>query len=81
MEQTRVTEFTSDQYVISVYVPEFNLRFNHFLINDDAPLLFLGGMKQMFPFVQEGVARACSASNRSYLIPSLSECTGVACSS
>lgn len=53
----RVTEIAQDQYLISVYVPEFNLRFNHFLIKDEEPLLFHTGMKQMFPLVRDGVAR------------------------
>ena len=56
-DMARVTEIASDQYCISIYVPEFNLRFNHFLIKDDEPLLFHAGMKQMFPLVREAVAR------------------------
>jgi flavorubredoxin len=43
--------------VISLYVKEFNFRFNHFLIKDDEPLLFHTGMKHMFPLVHQGVAR------------------------
>ena len=53
----RVTEIAQDHYLISVYVPEFNLRFNHFLIKDEEPLLFHTGMKQMFPLVRDSVAR------------------------
>ena len=53
----RVTEIAQDHYLISVYVPEFNLRFNHFLIKDEEPLLFHTGMKQMFPLVRDAVAR------------------------
>ena len=56
-ETARVTEIAQDQYVISIYVPEFNLRFNHYLVKDEEPLLFHTGMKQMFPLVREGVAR------------------------
>lgn len=56
-DTARVTEIAQDHYLISVYVPEFNLRFNHFLIRDEEPLLFHTGMKQMFPLVREGVAR------------------------
>ena len=55
-ERARVTEIARDQYLISVYVPGFNLRFNHFLIKDEEPLLFHTGMKQMFPLVRDGVA-------------------------
>lgn len=53
----RVTEIASDHYAISIYVPDFNLRFNHFLIKDEQPLLFHTGMKQMFPLVRDAVAR------------------------
>ncbi len=53
----RVTEIAPDHYSISIYVPEFNLRFNHFLIKDEEPLLFHAGMKQMFPLVRYGIAR------------------------
>jgi flavorubredoxin len=53
----RVTEIAPDHYAISIYVPEFNLRFNHFLIKDDEPLLFHAGMKQMFPLIRDAVAR------------------------
>jgi len=56
-DKARVTEIAQDHYVISIYVQEFNLRFNHFLIKDDEPLLFHAGMKQMFPLVRQGVAR------------------------
>lgn len=53
----RVTEIASDHYAISIYVSDFNLRFNHFLIKDEQPLLFHTGMKQMFPLVRDAVAR------------------------
>jgi flavorubredoxin len=55
-DKARVTEVAPDHYCISIYVPEFNLRFNHFLIKDDEPLLFHTGMKQMFPLVRDAVA-------------------------
>jgi hypothetical protein len=55
--RARVAEIAPDHYAISIYVPEFNLRFNHFLIKDDEPLLFHAGMKQMFPMLRAAVAR------------------------
>src|SRR5918997_71202 len=58
----RVMEIAPDHYSISIYVPEFNLRFNHFLIKDDEPLLFHTGMKQMFPLVRDAVARVIDPS-------------------
>ena len=42
-------EIAPDVYRISVFVPEINLQFNHFLIKDEEPLLFHAGLKQMFP--------------------------------
>ncbi len=56
-DMARVTEIAPDLYSISIYVQEFNLRFNHFLIKDDEPLLFHAGMKKMFPLVRDAVAR------------------------
>jgi flavorubredoxin len=56
-DKTRITEIAADHYVISIYVREFNLRFNHFLIKDEEPLLFHVGMKQMFPLMRDAVAR------------------------
>jgi flavorubredoxin len=53
----RVTEIAADHYVISIYVPEFNLRFNHFLIKDDEPVLFHAGMRRMFPVMRDAIAR------------------------
>ena len=52
-----ISEIAPDVYRISVFVKEFNLQFNHFLIKDDEPLLYHTGMKQMFPMVQEAVSK------------------------
>jgi len=61
-DRARVAEIAPDHYSISIYVPDFNLRFNHFLIKDEEPLLFHTGMKQMFPLVLEAVARVIDPS-------------------
>jgi flavorubredoxin len=61
-DNARVTEIAPDHYAISIYVPRFNLRFNHFLIKDEEPLLFHAGMKHMFPLVREAVARVIDPS-------------------
>ena len=53
----RIDEIAPDLYRISVYVKDFDLQFNHFLIKDDEPLLFHTGMRRMFPEVREAVAR------------------------
>ena len=51
-----VTETGPDLYRISVFVEQFNLQFNHFLVKDDEPLLFHAGFKGMFPELREAVA-------------------------
>lgn len=53
---TNVTEIAPDVYRIAVYVPDFNLQFNHFLVRDDEPLLFHTGLRGMFPLIREAVA-------------------------
>ncbi|MBT8324091.1 MAG: MBL fold metallo-hydrolase [Winogradskyella sp.] len=52
-----VSEIAPDVYRISVFVEDFNLQFNHFLIKDDEPMLYHAGMKQMFPIVLEAVKK------------------------
>jgi flavorubredoxin len=61
-DKARVTEIAPDLYAISIYLSEFNLRFNHFLIQDEESLLFHTGMKQMFPLVRDAVARVMDPS-------------------
>ena len=52
-----ITEIAPDLYRLSIYIPEIDLQFNQFLVNDDEPLLFHSGMKAMFPQVHEAVKR------------------------
>lgn len=52
-----VTEIAPDVFRVSIFVPQFNLQFNHFLVKDDEPLLYHTGMRGMFPQVREAVAR------------------------
>lgn len=51
-----IDEIAPDLYRICLYVPAFDLQFNHFLVRDDEPLLFHTGMRGMFPAVREAVA-------------------------
>jgi flavorubredoxin len=53
----KIDEIAPDLFRISVFVPEINLQFNHFVVRDDEPLLFHTGMRRMFPEVREAVAR------------------------
>jgi flavorubredoxin len=54
---TNLTEIARDVFRISVFVPEINLQFNHFLVKDDQSLLFHTGLRGMFPMVRDAVAR------------------------
>lgn len=54
---TDIAEVAPDVYRVSVFVPEINLQFNHFLVRDDEPLLFHTGLRAMFPLVREAVSR------------------------
>jgi len=52
----QIDEIAADVYRISIYVPDFDLQFNHFLVKDTEPLLYHTGMRMMFPQVSEAVA-------------------------
>lgn len=54
---TQIAEIAPDVYRISVFVPEINLQFNHFLVRDDEPLLFHTGLRAMFPLLRDAVAQ------------------------
>lgn len=51
-----ISEIAPDVFRISVFVKEFDLQFNHFLVRDDEPLLYHAGMRRMFPELREAVA-------------------------
>ncbi|HWR54046.1 MAG TPA: hypothetical protein VN428_23250, partial [Bryobacteraceae bacterium] len=57
-----VTEIAPDVFRISVFVPEINLEFSHFLVRDDEPLLFHTGLRAMFPALRDEVARLIEVS-------------------
>jgi flavorubredoxin len=57
-----VTEIAPDIYRISVYVSQFSLGFNHFLVKDEEPLLYHTGMRGMYPELREAVARVIEPS-------------------
>ena len=52
-----VTEIAPDVYRLSLFIPEFELQFNQFLVKDEEPLLFHTGMRAIFPQVRETVAK------------------------
>jgi flavorubredoxin len=51
-----IQEIAADVYRVSIFVPEINLQFNHFLVKDEEPLLFHTGSRAMFPALRELVA-------------------------
>jgi flavorubredoxin len=53
---TNIDEIAPDLFRLSVYVPEIDMQFNHFLVCDDEPLLFHAGLKGMFPLLRDAVA-------------------------
>jgi len=53
----RVTEIAPDVFRLSIYIPPFDLQFNHFLVRDEQPLLFHAGMRQWFPELRDAVSR------------------------
>ena len=57
-----VTEIGPDLYRLSIYASDFDLQFNHFLVDDDQPLLYHTGLKGMFPLVREAVAKVMDPS-------------------
>jgi len=52
-----INEIAPDLFRLSIYVPEFDMQFNHFLVRDEEPLLFHAGLKAMFPPLREAVAK------------------------
>lgn len=54
---TAIDEISADVFRLSVYVPELDMQFNHFLVRDEEPLLFHAGLKGMFPALREAVSK------------------------
>jgi flavorubredoxin len=56
------TEIAPDIFRISVFVPDINLEFSHFLVRDDEPVLFHAGLRGMFPVLREQLSRVMDPS-------------------
>lgn len=54
---THIHEIAPDLFRLSVYVPDFDMQFNHFLVRDEEPLLFHAGFNKMFPLLREAVGK------------------------
>ncbi len=57
---THIHEIAPDLFRLSIYVPDFDMQFNHFLVRDEEPLLFHTGLKSMFPALREAVSQPSS---------------------
>lgn len=57
MSTAQIDEIAPDLFRLSVYVPDFDMQFNHFLARDVEPLLFHTGLKGMFPALREAVGK------------------------
>ena len=57
MSTAAIYEISPDLFRLSIYVPDFDMQFNHFLVRDEEPLLFHAGLKGMFPTLREAVAK------------------------
>jgi len=62
-----ITEVAPEVFQISIYVPEINLQFNHFLVRDEQPLLFHAGYKRMFPELHEAVTSLMNPAQLNYV--------------
>ncbi|HWQ91402.1 MAG TPA: MBL fold metallo-hydrolase [Clostridia bacterium] len=64
---TTIDEIASDLFRLSIYAPELDMQFNHFLVRDEEPLLFHAGFKSTFPALREAVARLLDPTQLRYV--------------
>lgn len=64
---TTINEIAPDLFRISIFVPELNMQFCHFLVRDDEPLLFHAGLKGMFPALRQAVATLIDPTKLRYI--------------
>lgn len=54
--ESKITEIASDVYRISLYVPDFGIQINQFLIKDEEPFLMNTSLKGIFADTRNAVA-------------------------
>lgn len=64
---TTVDEIGSDFFRLSIYVPDLDMQFNHFLVRDEEPLLFHTGLRGMFPPLRDAVSRLIDLESLRYI--------------
>ncbi|MBL9124386.1 MAG: MBL fold metallo-hydrolase [Planctomycetaceae bacterium] len=63
----QIDEIAPDLFRLSVYVPDLDMQFNHFLVRDDEPLLFHAGLRGMFPLLRDAVATLLDPARLGYV--------------
>lgn len=51
-----VSDIALDLFRVSVHGPDLDRQFNHFLVRDEASLLFHAGLRALFPALRPAVA-------------------------
>jgi flavorubredoxin len=64
---TAISEIAPDLFRLSIYVPEIDMQFNHFLVRDDEPLLFHTGLRAMFSDLRDAVATLIDPAKLRYI--------------
>jgi flavorubredoxin len=62
-----VAEIAPDLFRISLYEPALDMQFNHFLVRDDAPLLFHTGYRRAFAPLRDAVATLINPADLRYV--------------
>lgn len=75
---TRIDEVVDGIYRISTFVPEFELGFNQFLIDDERPALLHTGDYQMYEGVRRAIAEVLDPSRLAFVALSTSRATSAA---
>jgi flavorubredoxin len=63
----QIHEIAPDLFRLCIYAPALDMEFNHFLVRDEAPLLFHTGLKGMFPELREAVAKLIAPTKLRYV--------------
>jgi len=67
MSDAAIDEIAPDVFRICLFEPALNMQFNHFLVRDDAPLLFHTGYRRAFAPLRDAVARLIDPAKLRYV--------------
>ena len=65
---TAIDEIAPDLFRLSIYVPDFDMQFNHFLVRDEEPLLFHTGLRVVMSPARAQPRAAPSSTPRNFAI-------------